>query len=114
MLGWHPELAWDVGFQLSFAGTAAIILLTPGIERRLTFMPRFLREPFAVTCAAQVGTIPMMATEFHVLSPVAPLANSLVIPILPALVSCGLLLGALSLQQSLCQLPPIPITGLLA
>src|SRR5437762_1516055 len=24
MLGWHPELAWDVGFQLSFAGTAAI------------------------------------------------------------------------------------------
>src|SRR5205823_1993430 len=25
MLGWRPELAWDVGFQLSFAGTAAII-----------------------------------------------------------------------------------------
>ena len=46
MLGWHPELAWDVGFQLSFAGTAAIILLTPGIERRLAFMPGVLREPF--------------------------------------------------------------------
>nr|MDQ6900107.1 competence protein ComEC family protein [Candidatus Dormibacteraeota bacterium] len=30
MLGWRPELIWDVGFQLSFAGTAAIILLTPG------------------------------------------------------------------------------------
>src|ERR1700738_5489147 len=97
MLGWHPELAWDVGFQLSFAGTAAIILLTPGIERRLAFMPRVLREPFAVTCAAQVGTLPMMATDFHVLSPVAPLANALVIPILPALVSAGLLLGVLAL-----------------
>src|SRR5436305_9152918 len=35
MLGWRPELAWDVGFQLSFAGTGAIILLTPGIEARL-------------------------------------------------------------------------------
>jgi competence protein ComEC len=114
MLGWHPELAWDVGFQLSFAGTVAIILLTPGIERRLSFMPRVLREPFAVTCAAQVGTLPMMATDFHVLSPVAPLANALVIPILPALVSCGLLLGALSIQPEIARLAAIPITGLLA
>jgi competence protein ComEC len=114
MLGWHPDLAWDVGFQLSFAGTAAIILLTPGIERRLMFLPRVLREPFAVTCAAQVGTLPMMATDFHVLSPVAPLANALVIPILPALVCCGLLLGALSLQPEIAHLAAIPITGLLA
>jgi len=114
MLGWHPELAWDVGFQLSFAGTAAIILLTPGIERRLTFIPRVLREPFAVTCAAQVGTLPMMATDFHVLSPVAPLANALVIPILPALVSAGLLLGALALLPEVAHLAAIPITGLLA
>jgi competence protein ComEC len=114
MLGWHPELAWDVGFQLSFAGTAAIILLTPGIERRLTFIPRVLREPFAVTCAAQVGTLPMMATDFHVLSPVAPLANALVIPILPALVSAGLLLGVLALLPEVAHLAAIPITGLLA
>ncbi|MGH7762468.1 MAG: ComEC/Rec2 family competence protein [Candidatus Dormibacteraceae bacterium] len=114
MLGWHPELAWDVGFQLSFAGTAAIILLTPGIERHLTFMPRILREPFAVTCAAQVGTLPMMATDFHVLSPIAPLANALVIPVLPALVSCGLILGALSVEPEIARLAAVPITGLLA
>jgi competence protein ComEC len=114
MLGWHPELAWDVGFQLSFAGTAAIILLTPGIERRLTFMPSVLREPFAVTCAAQVGTLPMMATDFHVFSPVAPLANALVIPILPALVTAGLLLGVLTLRPELAHVAAIPITGLLA
>jgi competence protein ComEC len=114
MLGWHPELAWDVGFQLSFAGTAAIILLTPSIERRLHFMPKVLREPFAVTCAAQVGTLPMMATDFHVLSPVAPLANALVIPILPALISAGLALGVLAAVPELARLTAIPITGLLA
>ncbi|HEY4889709.1 MAG TPA: ComEC/Rec2 family competence protein [Candidatus Dormibacteraeota bacterium] len=114
MLGWHPELAWDVGFQLSFAGTAAIILLTPGIERRLGFIPKVLREPFAVTCAAQVGTLPMMATDFHVLSPVAPIANALVIPILPTLVCAGLALGALSFVPELARLAAIPITGLLA
>jgi hypothetical protein len=114
MLGWHPELAWDVGFQLSFAGTAAIILMTPSIERRLTFMPRVLREPFAVTCAAQVGTLPMMATDFHVLSPVAPLANALVIPILPALISAGLALGVLAAVPELARVAAIPIAGLLA
>src|SRR2546428_4257800 len=96
MLGWRPELAWDVGFQLSFAGTAAIILLTPAIARRVAFLPLVLREPFAVTCAAQVGTLPMMATDFHVVSPVAPIANALTLPILPVLVAGGLLLGALS------------------
>ena len=114
MLGWHPELAWDVGFQLSFAGTAAIILLTPTCERRLGFMPRVLREPFAVTCAAQVGTVPMMATDFHLLSPIAPLTNALVIPILPVLISAGLLLGALSGFPDLARLAAMPIAGLLA
>jgi competence protein ComEC len=114
MLGWHPELAWDVGFQLSFAGTAAIILLTPSIERRLKFMPAVLRETFAVTCAAQVGTLPMMATDFHVLSPIAPLANALVIPILPALITAGLLLGLLSALPEIARLAAMPVVGLLA
>jgi competence protein ComEC len=114
MLGWRPELAWDVGFQLSFAGTAAIILLTPGIEARLGWLPSFLREPFAVTCAAQVGTLPMMATDFHLVSPVGPLANALVLPLLPAMVAVGLLLGPLSLLPAIAAAVAIPVAGLLA
>jgi competence protein ComEC len=114
MLAWRPELAWDVGFQLSFAGTTAIILLTPAIERRLGWLPYVLREPFAVTCAAQVGTLPMMATDFHVLSPVAPIANALVLPILPAIVAAGLALGPLSLLPEIARLAAIPIAGVLA
>ena len=114
MLGWRPELAWDVGFQLSFAGTAAIILLTPAIARRVAFLPRVLREPFAVTCAAQVGTLPMMATDFHVLSPVAPIANALTLPILPVLITAGLVLGALSFMPDLARVVAMPITGLIA
>jgi competence protein ComEC len=114
MLAWHPDLAWDVGFQLSFAGTAAIILLTPPIAERMEFVPHVLREPFAVTCAAQVGTLPMMATDFHILSPIAPLANALTLPILPVLVASGLLLGTLSPLPDLARIAAIPITGLLA
>jgi competence protein ComEC len=114
MLAWHPELAWDVGFQLSFAGTAAIILLTPAIEHRLPWIPAVLREPFAVTCAAQVGTLPMMATDFHVLSPIAPLANALTLPILPALVATGLLLCPLALAPDVARVVALPLSGLLA
>src|SRR5438270_8011089 len=114
MLGWHPELAWDVGFQLSFAGTAAIILLTPSIARKVAFLPHALRDPFAVTCAAQVGTLPMMATDFHVLSPVAPIANALTLPILPVLVAAGLLLGTLSYVPEVARLVALPMVGLIA
>jgi len=114
MLGWRPELAWDVGFQLSFAGTGAIILLTPGIEARLGWLPSVLREPFAVTCAAQIGTLPMMATDFHLISPVGPLANALVLPLLPAMVAVGLLLGPLSLLPGVAAAAAIPVAGLLA
>jgi competence protein ComEC len=113
MLGWRPELAWDVGFQLSFAGTAAIIVLTPAIERRLGRLPRFLREPFAVTCAAQVGTVPLMGADFHLLSPVAPVANMLVLPALPALVLLGLLIAPLAAVPSVGQLVALPVAGIL-
>jgi competence protein ComEC len=114
MLGWRPELAWDVGFQLSFAGTAAIILLTPAIEERLGWLPSIIKEPFAVTCAAQVGTLPMMATDFHVISPVGPVANAVTLPILPILVAAGLLIGPLAALPELARVFSLPLTGLLA
>jgi len=114
MLGWQPELAWDVGFQLSFLGTAAIVLLTPSIAARLVWMPGILREPFAVTLAAQVGTLPLTATGFHVLSPVAPLANALVLPLLPAMVAAGLLVAPLAWLPELGRVAAIPLDALLA
>ncbi|HKF77539.1 MAG TPA: ComEC/Rec2 family competence protein [Candidatus Dormibacteraeota bacterium] len=114
MLAWRPDLTGDVGFQLSFVGTAAILLLTPSIERRLRWLPGWLREPFAVTCAAQVGTVPLMADTFHVLSPVAPLANAAVLPLLPLMVGAGLLVAPLAALPDLGRLLVVPLAGLLA
>jgi hypothetical protein len=56
----------------------------------------------------------MMATDFHLLSPIAPLTNALVIPILPVLITAGLLIGALSPIPELARLTAIPVAGLLA
>jgi hypothetical protein len=44
-----------VSFQLSFLGTAGIVLFTDPIRARFPWMPGLLAEPFAVTIAAQLG-----------------------------------------------------------
>ncbi len=70
-----PRILWDLGFQLSLSGTAAIVLLTPGIERRLARLPAAVREVTAVSLAAQAGTVPLVAAGFAQVSLVAPLAT---------------------------------------
>lgn len=97
LLGIEPAVATDVGFQLSFLGTAGILLLAAPIAARVPG-PRLLVEPFAVTVAAQLATAPVTAGTFGVLSLVGPLANALVLPLLPITIvvgGAGALLGTL-------------------
>ncbi|MEA2634155.1 MAG: competence protein ComEC [Chloroflexota bacterium] len=89
MLGLKPGLSHDVSFQLSFAGTAGIAAMTDGIAKRLGWMPTILRDPFAATIAAEAATWPLMLANFHQLSIVAPAANALVLPLLPAIMILG-------------------------
>jgi competence protein ComEC len=94
-----PRILWDLGFQLSLAGTAAIVLLEPGIERRLGRVPLVAREAMAVTLAAQAGTLPLLISGFGQVSLVAPLANALLLPLLSPIMVLGLpaaLAGALA------------------
>jgi competence protein ComEC len=88
MLGLNPQLIEDPGFQLSFLGTAGILLLARPIAARLPG-PRLVAEPFAVTIAAQVATVPIMAGTFGVISLGGPIANALVLPILPVMIVTG-------------------------
>jgi len=88
MLGIDPPLVADAGFQLSFLGTAGILLLAAPLASRIPG-PRLLAEPFAVTVAAQVATVPVMAGTFGVIALGGPVANALVLPMLPALIVAG-------------------------
>jgi len=114
MIAWQPDLAWNVGYQLSFLGTAAIILLTPPLTARLRRLPAPFREPFAVTLAAQIGTAPLVAADFHVLPLLAPVANALVLPLLPAVVAAGVLLAPFALVPALGHLLAIPLVAVLS
>jgi competence protein ComEC len=99
MLGLSPVLVEDPGFQLSFLGTAGILVLASPIATRLPG-PRMFTEPFAMTLAAQVATLPVMAGTFGVIALGGPIANALVLPLLPVMIVAGGLGGALSALQA--------------
>jgi competence protein ComEC len=98
MLGLDPQLVEDPGFQLSFLGTAGILLLAAPIAARVPG-PRVVAEPFAVTVAAQLATVPIMAGTFGVISIAGPVANAIVLPLLPVMIvtgAAGAILSALN------------------
>ncbi|HZO72632.1 MAG TPA: ComEC/Rec2 family competence protein [Ktedonobacteraceae bacterium] len=97
-----PFVLWDVGFQLSFLGTLGIVMLTPFFEKMLHPIERLpfghtISEIIAVTLAAQVATLPILAVTFNEISFISPLANLLTVPLLGILIMLGVLLCATGL-----------------
>ena len=94
-----PMLVHALGFRLSVAATAGLVLLTAPIEARLPG-PRWLRLPLAVTVAAQLATAPLLVGLNGGLSPTAVPANLLAVPAAGAVMVLGVTVG--------------PVAGLLA
>lgn len=86
---WSPRILGDVGFQLSLSGTAGIIVLRPGFERLLHRLPAIVGETLATSLAAQVGTLPVLASGFGQLSLVSLLANVALLPLLGPIMVLG-------------------------
>lgn len=81
-------LIYDIGFQLSFGAFAGLIYLSPIIESifersRLTYLPVYLKAPLTETLSAQIMVLPLLILYFGKLSFIAPLANVLVLWIIP-------------------------------
>src|SRR5688500_7176851 len=77
LAAWDPGVLTDVGWQLSFLGTAGLVWLSPVVDRWLAhawWLPGVVRESLSTTLAAQVFVLPLLAV-FGSLSLVAPLAN---------------------------------------
>jgi ComEC/Rec2-related protein len=90
-----PLLVHSVGFRLSVAAAAAIVVLAPPIAAVLPG-PRWLAAPLGVTVAAQLGVAPVLLTTFGPL-PVASLpANLLAVPAAGAVMVWGLTAGLLA------------------
>jgi competence protein ComEC len=114
MLGLKPDLAGDVSFQLSFAGTIGIAAMTDAVAARLGWIPALLRDPFAATIAAEAATWPLMLANFHQLSLIGPVANALVLPLLPAVMVVGGAGALAGSQIALAGWPLLQAAGMIA
>jgi competence protein ComEC len=74
-----PLLVYSVGFWLSVAATAGLVVLSARLATRLPG-PRWVVEPLAVTLAAQVGVAPVAIVVFGGVPVAALPANILAAP----------------------------------
>ena len=100
LTGFWPLILWDVGFQLSFAAMAGLILIAPLFEtparralertkiRRIAAPP--IVYPVVVSSAATLGatlaTLPIIAFNFHRIPLVALPATLLALPALTPII----------------------------
>lgn len=86
-----PWLAVSIGFALSAAATAGILLLGPPLRDGLArWMPGWAAEALAVPFAAQVACTPLVAVVSGQVSVVAVVANLLVAPVVGPATVLGL------------------------
>lgn len=89
----NPRYLFDAGFQLSFLSVISIVYFAPKIEKVFSAHNRFflyLVRAFSVSLAAWIGIAPLTAYYFNIISPVAVLANLVVIPCLFLVVGAGI------------------------
>ena len=101
------SVLWDVGFQLSLLATAGLIAFGAPIEGRLRRWPAWLREPVALTLAAQLTTLPVILATFERVSLVAPLANVVVVPLVPLVMLASAVAAAAGILASVVQVPVV-------
>lgn len=116
MLMVNPLLLYDVGFQLSLAATAGIVLFSDTVSRRLTLVPDFwqLRKLMGVTLAAILTTTPIIASNFGTLSLISPITNLLLVPLMPiVMLGAGIVLLLSFISIDLGQLLALPVSDIL-
>lgn len=87
-----PLLAWSIGFWLSAAATAGLVLLTPQIARRIPG-PRWFVLPLSTTLGAQLAVTPVTLAVFSTAPALGVLANLLAVPVAGVAMFVGLPLG---------------------
>jgi competence protein ComEC len=86
MLLWNPlQVAYDVGFQLSFGAVVGIMAFVPLFEKIFVRRgrPMFIIEILFVTVSAQLFVVPIIVYHFGTFSQVSLATNLLVLPVLP-------------------------------
>lgn len=90
-----PLLVTSLGFRLSVAGAAGILVAARPIERVLPG-PGWLRSPLGVTLAAQLAVAPLLISAFGSVAVASVLTNLLAAPAAGPVMAWGLVAGLLA------------------
>jgi competence protein ComEC len=88
-----PFLLHSIGFWLSCGASAGIALLSASLRARLRG-PAWIRDPLAVSLAAQIGVTPVLLATFGKVPAVTPIANLFAAPAAEAVGVYGMLASA--------------------
>ena len=102
MVLWNPKiLAFDIGFQLSFAALLGIVYFRPYLVKWLKMkeVSGFLnwRDHFLNTTSAQIAVLPLLIYHFSFFSPFGILANVLILEFIPITMTLGFFIGIFSI-----------------
>ena len=111
ILAWNPQQLFDAGFQLSFFVVLTIAVFTPPVHDRMLrwakpdpflpwdVVPKWRRRIFyplskvllfvAASFAAVVGSVPLIAAYFHLVTPIALVSNLLIVPLSGCIITLG-------------------------
>ena len=92
----NPYFGWnDLGWMLSFTSFAGVMILAPVLQKYFfgDKKPSGIRQIIGETLSAQLATLPIILMAFGVLSNVALLANTLVLPLVPIIMLLIFLIG---------------------
>jgi len=96
----QPSYVWgDLGWQLSFAAFAGVMIVAPLLQRYFfgEKEPGTIRQILGETISAHFVTLPLIALSFGTVSNVAIFANLLVVPFVPLAMLVTFLVGVWSL-----------------
>jgi len=97
ILALSPLSLFTASFQLSFIAVGGIIYLTPYLEKRFKRLPLWLRKSFAISLAAQLSVLPLLAFYFHQIPLIGLLTNLLITPLVTIILALGFFSLALGL-----------------
>lgn len=87
----QPGALFEAGFQLSFAVSLSLVVLTPLIEEKISKKcPGFLRTALAAALAAEVASVPLVAWHFGIYCWTALIAVICSAPLLGVIIALGL------------------------
>lgn len=95
-----PGYALNLGFGLSVAATAGVLLLAPALSLRLAWLPRWLALSVAVAASAQFACLPLLAGIQGGFNLGGLIANLLAEPVVTPITLLGLLGAALAMLSA--------------